>query len=250
MTGMGRLGVTLVIAVLIACALPSGSSAAVLGGNCSHRSRATIVHNDWIRVIRYGRGTDQTWIACWRKDIAEQLSRGEIIVDSEFGDVGFPPPALALSSRTLAYAASTESERQADHYLTRIHVDRFFRQSEQGHREGWTSLHTTRAGRGDQVKVGSTVVRPNGAVAWIACPMRGSPSNSSGPTCIRPGYDNTLFRVLSKDLGRTVPVDEETSTGYREVLDRGRGIDPRSLRRVGDRISWVKNGRRRYATLK
>jgi hypothetical protein len=246
---MRRWTLTLVAATLIAAAFPSRGEAVVIGGDCSHPRRATIVHNKWARVIRYGRRAADTWVACWRKSVSDPVNRGSLLVDPGFGDFGFPPPALALAATTVAYARTSESDSDADVYFTRIFVERFFRQSEHGHGEGWSSLHATRAGERDQVKVGSTVVRPNGAFAWIACPTKGRLTNSSGPTCIRPGYSNTVFRVLSKDLGRSVPFDEETETGYREVLDRGRGIDPRSLRRSGDRVSWIKNGRWRYATL-
>jgi len=89
--------------------------------------------------------------------------------------------------------------------------------------------------------VGSLRAKPNGAVAWIQCPEltpQTSIRGNRGPTCVHPGHTD---RVYKADVGSDKPV----------VLDRGRHIDPSSLRRADSRITWRASGRtRRTATLR
>ena len=101
------------------------------------------------------------------------------------------------------------------------------------------SLNASPAGprRRRLVKVGSLQAKPDGAVAWIACPERNR-TRAIGlqrPNCVRAGDYNYVFA----DDGRR-----------RRLLDRGRGLEPRSLRLAGSTLSWTKNGRRKRATLR
>jgi len=72
------------------------------------------------------------------------------------------------------------------------------------------------------------VITPTGGIAWIACPEAGE-LGSLRPTCVRPGHADRVYKA--------------DSTGRRRLLDRGRDIDPSSLRRSGSRIRWVAGGR-------
>jgi len=70
------------------------------------------------------------------------------------------------------------------------------------------------------------VLKPNGSVAWTGC--------AGYDTCGRPFTVNRLDRT-AEGSGTTVE------------LDRGRNIEPRSLRRVGDTLLWEHGGKTRSA---
>ena len=72
--------------------------------------------------------------------------------------------------------------------------------------------------------VGSVVVRPDGAVAWIG----------------------SLHSIIGH---RSVTEVHEASSAGDRVLDSGLGIDSTSLRVRGDTLSWVNSGVTRHATL-
>jgi hypothetical protein len=89
------------------------------------------------------------------------------------------------------------------------------------------------------VKVGSLQVNKRGSLAWITCPERGDRHDAFGkrsPNCVRSGDLDSVWRL---DIGERDP----------ELLDRGRSIDPSSLRRSGPRITWLHGGKRRSARL-
>lgn len=73
--------------------------------------------------------------------------------------------------------------------------------------------------------VGSVVVRPDGAVAWIG----------------------SLRSIIGH---RSATEVHEASTGGDEVLDSGPGIEATSLRLHGNELSWVNGGVTRHATLR
>jgi hypothetical protein len=81
-------------------------------------------------------------------------------------------------------------------------------------------------------KVGSLRFTRTGTVAFITCPEDGDFFGERQPNCIRPGSKNRVW------IGN---VHSKAKT----VIDRGRGIDPSSLRLKGLRVTWVKNGRRK-----
>jgi hypothetical protein len=87
-------------------------------------------------------------------------------------------------------------------------------------------------------KVGSVVVRRSGGIAWVACPETDSvPIGRRAPSCVRRG---ALDRVYRLNAGTKRP----------QLLDKGRSIDPSSLRSRGSSVTWVSNGRRRSAALR
>jgi hypothetical protein len=94
-------------------------------------------------------------------------------------------------------------------------------------------LETTRVG-----ELARTRLRADGAVAWISCPRRHSPFGRLSRRCERPG-------------GRLKHVWAFDSTGAEpRLLDSGRGIDPRTLRLRGSRLTWRKAGELRRAILR
>ena len=234
------------VAILVSAAtiVASGPTEDAAGrtSTCRERGATVQLENRWVTVLSSRDAGALDIVACYKQDVPSVSRRATELIAARFDEYGFLPPALALSSRTVAFGIDAlPPEGEGNERYTDVFVLRFFRESEGGRHAGWYTLHSARAGLTEESKIGSIVVRPNGAVAWISCPMQGEPNNSSAPTCVRTGYNNAVFRTRSKDL--------EQGSGNRELLDRGRGIDPRSLRRTGDRIYWTKNGRRRSAVL-
>jgi hypothetical protein len=92
-----------------------------------------------------------------------------------------------------------------------------------------------------QERVGSIRVRPDGTVAWIACPLGpdADPDKiivSPKPECVRPRRARNrvvLFR----------PVRGFRDERVRELSVASR-IDPRSLRMSATTVSWTRGGRR------
>ena len=105
------------------------------------------------------------------------------------------------------------------------------------------------------VKVGSLRIDGAGHVAWIICPepvyANGAGGNIYGerkPDCLRPGAKDT---VLTSIGGQTVVMNGMPTFvgGHLSVLDRGRRIDPLSLKLRGEALSWISGHRRRHAHL-
>jgi hypothetical protein len=230
---MGRVALAWTGTALALGALPASAGVVVgqITPDCRTHTGTTLLENRWVRVMtrrgHYGLEVDH----CYRPN-------GETIAFAltAQGDHPFPPPAIALSSRTVAYAVDFAPD-PADPFSVRETLVDVEHHPGTG-REDWTGADLRspfRAGFGRRAKVGSLVVRSSGSVAWIACPMR-PPAGSFDPTCRRPGHRDEVFRVRAP-------------RGKRETLAVGRGVAPMSLRRVGDRITWVDQGRRRSAPL-
>lgn len=224
-------------AVLVAAvaAMSAEPTRALVPGRCvPDRRDVVVLQNRAISVIRWrDRAGLDHWAACDRAS-----GDGASLADGSFEDVAYPPPGMALSGRVVAFAADHRDD--LDGYLsTRLHVYQHRRRPRGSSDTGWDVLHSVQAGLEETSKVGVVVTRPNGAVAWTSCPMKGR-RGTPAPTCLRPGHKNAVFRKLS-----TSDVDSG-----RELLDRGRGIDPGSLRRIGDRVYWRHGGRLRSARLR
>lgn len=143
------------------------------------------------------------------------------------GSFAFRPPAMALAGHTLAYAVDTlNNESEAS---TRLWVIDVRKEQQDAH----AAARTYRT----HPKVGSVVVQPSGAVAWIDCDGPELGNGKFRPYCHRAG---ALDRVYRWPLGAKRP----------QLLDRSRKIDPSSLRRWGGTISWVRAGHVRRARLR
>jgi hypothetical protein len=147
----------------------------------------------------------------------------------------FPPPAMAAAGNLLAYSVTFEDEANG---FTQIHVIDTTRDPDV-HPIRRPALSESAAFGGDANRIGGVVLRPNGAVAWIACQMKPQAviDGKIGPDCLHPGAD---------DVVAAVPSNKKT----RIVLDQGTDIDPTSLRRDGYRVSWVRGGKRKTIRLK
>lgn len=88
--------------------------------------------------------------------------------------------------------------------------------------------------------VGVLRITRRGAVAWIECEDDAEEPAAISPSCHRINSVKRVFKRDSLGAGRDADV----------LLDRGRGIDIRSLGLRGDRVTWEKRGRRRSATIR
>jgi hypothetical protein len=151
----------------------------------------------------------------------------------------FPPPAISLSGPYVGYAVDTDTDPAASGgRMTYVEVDDL-RPQQPGQEVAGLVVS---AGPRSVARVGSLKVSRRGSVAWIACPApRNSPlaADPSGG-CTRPGaYDRVYRASLTRD-----------GTTRLDLLDKGRTIDPHSLRRVHRGVAWRHAGKSRAAKLR
>jgi hypothetical protein len=145
----------------------------------------------------------------------------------------FPRPAISLMGPYAGYAVDTDTEpAEPGGRMTYVEVDDLRPQDPGKERAGLVVA----AGPRDVARVGSLKVSRTGAVVWVACPAPSDGPLASDPSgaCTRPGSHARVYRAaLRRDGSARV-----------ELLDRGRGIDPHSLRRARhSSVAW-RHGRR------
>ena len=233
---------TVVAAALLAMSLavaPIASPAenTTQGKQCTPAGSRTLAQNDHVRVFRSPapgtlRGL-QVFACAYAQGDRVPLDDG----DQSFT---FLPPAISLRGTLVGYASvSCDFSGGGNGCQTGVFVDDLSRPL------GQTRLTRANAGpnRFPAVKVGSLRVKSNGALAWITCPEPLASNSETqivgdrGPTCVRAG---SLDRVYKLDAGAR----------KRTLLDRGRRIQPSSLRLAGSQLSWRADGRLRRAHLK
>ena len=154
--------------------------------------------------------------------------------DSAEGDYVYRPPRMRIAGYLIAFVGDAWGDAEEESQVGTDVVVSDLRRQETG-----KGTRSARAGTDPYARVGSVVLRANGAFAWISCP-NSNPNRfiaSPRPDCVKPGRVNSVYRVRSR---RT----------RRELLARGRGIDPGSLRLSGSRIAWKRNGKTRRARLR
>jgi hypothetical protein len=182
---------------------------------------------------RSGHTTAYTY-ACLRSSGSQVL----LASDAEPSAI-FPVPAISLIGPYVGYAVDTDTDPSAPGgRMTYVEVDDL-RPQEPGHEQAGLVVS---AGHRDVARVGSLKVSSHGAVAWIACPAPPDGPLASDPNgaCTKPG---TYARVFKARLGND-------GAAHVEELDRGRSVDPRSLRRVHMGVVWRHDGKRRAAKLR
>ena len=197
-------------------------------GSASGGEQATTCRGPAGRTIAEDRSTI---VYAYRGDLlACRRGEGPVVLSATADDqYWFPRPALDLRGSLVAFAYGTfdqgtliRTEDPGD-YLGRRH-------------------RVLRVGSGAKAffRVGSVVASTRASVAWIQCPvLRNAGENavrSPYPNCVRPG-------------GSVNSVYAAAAGGQPRLIARSRGIDPRSLRLLDDRISWRQNGRKRSARL-
>jgi hypothetical protein len=226
----------LALAVLVGTALaPFGraQSGAPAAGSprCYPKGSVTLRKSERVRVYR---ARNETTVGCL-------LASGERTnLDFRPYLVAYPVPAISIAGPLVGFALEGQADpnmRDDDTYINVIDL----RTGE--FPAGFTSkgppFAVSRPNTYDG-KVGSVKLKRNGAIAWIACRTRVNPVADYGdprPSCVRAGAFDEVHKL---DAGADDP----------KLLDQGRSIDPRSLRRHGSKITWTNDGRRRSATLR
>jgi hypothetical protein len=218
-------------AVLVA---PAGGAS----GACKPEGSKTLVETQDARVYqiareRSGHSTLYTY-GCLKQSGSQVL----LASDAEPSAV-FPPPAISLIGTYVGYAVDTDSDPDAPGgRVTYVEVDDM-RPQDPGHEAPGLVVN---AGAKDVARVGGLKASKTGAVVWIACPAPSDGPLAADPrgTCAKRGAYDRVFRARLDSSG----------TAHVQQLDRGRGIDPRSLRRLhGSRVVWRHGKRRKVAKL-
>jgi hypothetical protein len=218
-----RLAAVIVLVLISLAGILGSSATAADPGACSAGGKRIVTANGVVIVYREksnSAGGGEAY-ACTRKG-------GNLVQldDPPSGSVAFPKPAIALSGYKLAYAVDTldnDSEASTDVYVIDTRKPDIEAQ-QQG----------TRAST--QAKIGSLVLSPTGATAWISCDVEQEGNGRIGRACSRPGASDRVYRLPP---GARKP----------ELLAKGRKIDPASLKRRAGHLSWIEDGRRKTATL-
>jgi hypothetical protein len=143
----------------------------------------------------------------------------------------YPRPAIKLVGTVVGYAITSPSDPNEGEFITTIQRFDMRDVSE----PGFVNYPSVRVAGGSP-KIGSLVLRGDGAAAWIACPGRSNSRGEFKPTCDRPSHEDRVYALARKAKNP-------------KLLSHGTRIAPHSLRRHGLRISWVQHGRRRSARL-
>jgi hypothetical protein len=151
----------------------------------------------------------------------------------------FPAPAISLIGPYVGYAVDTDGDPDTSGgRVTYVEVDDM-RPQQPGQEVAGLVVN---AGASDVARVGALKVSKHGAVAWIACPAPSDGPLASDPRgkCAKPGAYDRVFRAQLDSSG----------AAHVQQLDRGRGIDPHSLRRAhGSRVVWRHEKRKLSAKL-
>jgi hypothetical protein len=234
---MLRVGVLVLFAVgaSLAHAEPGTVPSHAAGKRCEFRDTQTVAENRRVRVYtvpeRNGFGREFAVAACYKPT-------GKVL-PLDFPDLGsyaFLPPALALRGTIVGYAYQSDCARVGGSCATGVQATDM--------KHAGTRRDGVAGGiagpRGDaRVKVGSLRVSRGGRLVWISCPepRPARPRGRRAPNCVRPGARNRVYRLRGK--GPEL-----------ELLDRGRTIDPSSLRLWEGVASWIHGNQRRRARIR
>jgi len=232
---MKRLAACVLIATIVGVSARSVSLAEVAAETCVPREARVLASSAEASVYRVSvrkRRRGYEVFACVRGSRQRPVQ----IADGDF-DFVFGGPALSLNGTVLGYALDIcDFSAGGDGCRTEVHVEDL---ADEGRSR---QLGFSAAGPLSYrpVKVGSLRARPNGDVAWIACPEFASDTDivgERGPTCVRPGNTDRVYAL-------------DAQSGRRSRLDLSKRIDPGSLRREGSRVSWIRAGHRRSGSLR
>jgi hypothetical protein len=227
-------GSALLPAIVLAASAGGSSGAAGDKRPCEPDGSTTLLATRFARVYqvereRGGRSTLYTY-GCLRSTGSQLL----LASDAEPSAI-FPRPAISLVGPYAGYAVDTDADPSGPGgRMTYVEVDDLRPQDPGKERAGLVVA----AGPGDVARVGSLKVSRSGAVVWVACPAPSEGPLASDPSgaCTRPGTHARVYRAALRSDG----------SARLELLDRGRGIDPHSLRRARkSRVEW-RHGRRTF----
>ncbi|HEY0633589.1 MAG TPA: hypothetical protein VGC98_16150 [Thermoleophilaceae bacterium] len=232
-----HLGSALLLAVVLVSAARGASSSAA-DPPCRPDGSKTLAQTPTARVYqvareRSGHSTLYTY-GCLKESGSQVL----LASDAEPSAI-FPPPAISLVGPYVGYAVDTDSDPNAPGgRVTYVEVDDM-RPQEPGKEVAGLVVD---AGASDVARVGALKASKHGAVIWIACPAPSDGPLASDPRgkCTRPGTYDRVFRAHLDSSG----------VAHVEQLDKGRTIDPHSLRRAHrSTVTWRHGKKRRTAKL-
>jgi hypothetical protein len=222
--GLAALAVSSAAALVIAAA--TNAPATEREPVCGPRDTFTLLQRGMIRVYKRQRGHETKTVAC---DAAHEA---RFVLDYPPFLHAFAPPAMDIRGEVLGFALNDHEDPFDQAPGTEVHVRDFSTLRSPTDRPEGSFRYADRYGRS---VVGSVRVTRNRQVAWIACNEQ----------------DEFALMRYCKRPGPLAWVYRSTNTGSgRKLLDRGREIDPSSLRIAGTRLSWIHSGKRRYAELK
>jgi hypothetical protein len=211
----------------------AGNRVAASEGKCAGGHTRTLVENSHVRVytVPSSAGVHRKFdvVAC-AKETGKRIS----LDVPEENDYAFLPPAIGLRGSVVGHAEQSYCGVQGDCSTSVQAHDMRYAGTKRD------LLNGGPAGPAGHrlVKVGSLRVTSSGALIWITCPesaRRAGIRGSQKPNCVRAGATDSVYRYLRR--------------GLLKRLDRGRTIDPSSLRLHGNRASWKHGDERRHATL-
>jgi hypothetical protein len=216
-----------VLTFALAAAALLASEAAIADGHRAHRScgpRASVTEAFGRLGRAYRAGGHSDLRACL---YGHRSSRS--LIDSDW----FPRPAIQVSSTLVGFAAVIGEADEPG--TTSIEIEDLAKP--QG------SARILEFGLGSY-KIGSLRLKSDASVAWIQCPVLNNQveNGSPQPNCVSPGH--SVNAVYKRDKATNL------NSAQADLLDQGKGIDPRSLRLRGSTLSWIDNGARRTATLR
>ena len=230
-----HLGSALVLGAVLVSSAGGASSA---GPPCEPDGSKTLAETPTARVYqvarqRSGRSTLYTY-GCLKESGSQVL----LASDAEPSAI-FLPPAISLIGPYVAYAVDTDSDPgQPGGRVTYVEVDDM-RPQEPGQEVAGLVVN---AGARDVARVGALKASKRAAVIWIACPAPRDGPLASDPRgkCSRRGSYDRVFRAHLDSSG----------TAHVEQLDKGRTIDPHSLRRAHhSSVTWRHGKRKMTAKL-
>lgn len=205
---------------------------------CEPEGSVTLARSHEARVYqverrRGDRATLYTY-ACLR------ATGGQVLLASDAEPAAvWPRPAISLMGPYVGYAVDTDTDPSAPGgRMTYVEVDDL-RPQDPDHE---TAGLVTSAGPRDVARVGSLKVSPRGSAVWITCPAPRENPLTADPAgnCSRPGASDRVYRAtLGPDGGARV-----------KLLDKGRSIDPHSLRRTHGGVAWRHGQKTRLAKLR
>jgi hypothetical protein len=213
-----------------------GGGAAAADPPCSRADSTTLLTNSVARVYRVPERSTRSFrvIGC------AFATDYEVALDQATETYAYLPPAISLDGSVIGYGllvCPDEGDCQ-----TRVYAEDLANNGLPVYGNDAGAPANGRA-RPRAVKIGSLRLKRNGSRAWIACPERSDPEFGPGPepasrrpNCVKAGSLDRVYKL-------------EAPSDRPELLDKGRDIDPSSLRRKGSTISWVAGGKRRRATL-
>jgi hypothetical protein len=236
---MLRIGVLLVAGVgaaLGTAALASAPSRSAKA-RCEfrHSHTHTLAENRRVRVYtvpdRHGFERKFDLAACYKPS-------GKVLpLDApDLGDYGFLPPALAVRGTIVGYAYQHDCHFAGGRCETAVGA---YNMRYAGTPSDFAAGGIAGPRRHTRVKIGSLRVSRRGRLVWISCPdpHPGRPHGLRTPNCVRPGARDRVYMLGSKG-------------GYDlKLLDRGRTIDPSSLKLSHGIATWIHGGHRRHARI-